>query len=229
LHRNGDKFSLFLKKTMINSSIPLRQLLKPLYNIFFGLLFLAIDISHSTWTKVGNGEKSGMKFDFVNDLIGAIMITWAVRQLITVYHDYNYKKNMDMVIFMAYLMCIRAIDDFFIYPENELFALCLIPFSIFILYAEWLFIQSMQRLSSAAQLHNSAENWRKASFLFLYFIFIPSLFLYIISPFLSFLVEKIPFLPLISIVLGAFIVFFCGFILYVILAMIQEIKDCSVG
>jgi hypothetical protein len=146
----------------------IRTVVKPLRFIFFGGLLCVFDLSVS---QTVNGE--GWTFDILNDLVGMLMITWAVFQLAKIRLHDRYGTAMAFVKVMAVLSCLTAFHAHFIYAVPSLisFLLCLV--SIAAMIAIIVFCVAMRWLSVEAGLQRSARSWKTTALLFVFIYLVP--------------------------------------------------------
>jgi len=146
----------------------LQRTILPLRLIFWGGLLCVLDFWISA---TSNG--SGWRFDFLNDFVGMLMITWAVFRLSTISVHDRYRKSMLFIKIVATLCCVDAFFEHFIIdlpmPIYVLFMLLGLSAMIAIV----MFCVSMNWLSAEAGLQRSQKSWMVSTALFVVFYLIP--------------------------------------------------------
>jgi hypothetical protein len=151
----------------------LRSAILPLRLVFWGGLLCLLDFKVS---ETRNG--SGWSFDYLNDFLGMLMITWSVFRLAGFDLGGPYDRSMRFVKIIAVIAAVRAFDGHFIYPQGELLILVRHLFGIAVILSLVVFFRSMERLSDAAGLIRAAASWRFTRLLFLWIYVIPLGLLY---------------------------------------------------
>lgn len=155
---------------------------KDLNLIFWGIIIILLDFHYSQTT---NGV--GFKFDFIPDILGAIMIFLGVFSISgSVIANPSFLRNMRFVVLGALIQIVLSIDDFFIYHESVFISSVREIASIFISISIVLFSSAMIVLSDEKSLKKSSINWRIARHLFLCLYIVPEVFLQILSWFAIF-------------------------------------------
>lgn len=147
---------------------PLPPLLGPLRAIFWGAMLCLIDF---TISETAGGE--GWRFDFFNDFVGMLTITWAVFRLSAIGVDARYALALGFVKFVAVADCLVALQGHWIYEVPALLSL-LIDFQGFLsMAATVIFCVAMQWLSRHGGLERSQRSWRVTTLLFLLIYLLP--------------------------------------------------------
>mmetsp|Transcript_28549 Transcript_28549/g.93277 ORF Transcript_28549/g.93277 Transcript_28549/m.93277 type:complete len:211 (+) Transcript_28549:58-690(+) len=155
---------------------------KDLNLIFWGVIIILLDFHYSQTT---NGV--GFKFDFIPDILGAIMIFLGVFSISgSVIANPSFLRNMRFVVLGALIQIVLSIDDFFIYHESVFISSVREIASILISISIVLFSSAMIVLSDEKSLKKSSINWRIARRLFLWLYIVPEVFLQILSWFAIF-------------------------------------------
>ena len=145
-----------------------RTAITPLRLIFWGGLICVFDFTFSLTT---NGE--GWKFDIINDLVGMLMITWAVFQLGKINVHERYRTAMLFVTVIAVLSCLDALHGHFVYDTPALVSFLLSVLGVLAVAATVVFCIAMRWLSSETGLQRSERSWRTTTLLFVIIYLIP--------------------------------------------------------
>ena len=160
------------------SDYDVKKALKPLKFIFWGGILCVIDFKH---TSTVNG--SGVSFDFLNDFIGMLMITYGVFKLSEITIDMSYSKMMNFVKIIAVISSIKAFEGHFLYQKSELYSVGVTLLMIAELVAIMLFCTSMITFSNEADLTESSGKWSLTRLLFGIIYVIPLGLFYLASIF----------------------------------------------
>ncbi len=142
--------------------------IRPLRLIFWGGLICIFDFTLSSTV---NG--TGWKVDLISDLVGMLMITWAVFRLSRYQVAGPYRGVMTFLKIIAVVSCFVAFHDHFIYSRPTMISLVLSVVGLAAAVATVLFCQAMRWLCNAGGLERSAESWMVTFFLFLSLVLIP--------------------------------------------------------
>ena len=153
---------------MAISTPTLLTLVRPLRMLFWGGLLYVLDINFS----VTSGG-TGWSFDFLNDFVGMLMITWGVFQFDEIVISERYEKSMSFVKVVSIMLCIDAFSAHFVFDLPSFFSLGLTLLSIAALAAFVLFCLSMRWLCEDAQLQESVESWKTTTVLAIVIYLIP--------------------------------------------------------
>lgn len=146
----------------------IRRSITPLRMVFWGGLLCIFDL---TLSHTMNG--SGWSFDVLNDAVGMLLITLAVRRLEEFEVHPRYALLLRLALIVSVLSLIRAICGHIIMPLPDLWRLMLHLFSIVCLLAIIGFCVAMRWLCEAASLELSARSWRLTTILFVAVYLIP--------------------------------------------------------
>jgi hypothetical protein len=149
------------RETIVVGKPMIRDAIVPLRMIFWGGLIYLIDISYS-YTRNG----MGFRFDFVNDVVGTLLITAGVFRLGVLEVDERYNRVMTFVAMVATLSVLDAVRAHFVMPIPPLVRLFLQLYGMVTLAAIIAFCVAMRWLSTTAQLARSAASWRTTTMLF---------------------------------------------------------------
>lgn len=130
-------------------------MIPPLRLIFWGGLICVLDLKI---TQVINGE--GWQFDFLNDFVGMLLITWSLFQLARFQVDLWYQKVMSFLKVVCVLGCFETLHAHLIYHHPPPLAFALTLLGMANLIAGLVFCMAMQRLSEAAELPGAVQSWR---------------------------------------------------------------------
>lgn len=144
------------------------KIILPLRLIFWGGLICVIDLSISS---TANGV--GWKIDILDDLVGMLMITWALHVLSSVKVNHSYKVLMTIILVIAVLASIEAFHDHFIYEIPEVISFLFFVFAIIKLLAIVAWCIAMRWLSIKAGLLESVKSWKVTTWLFIIIYLIP--------------------------------------------------------
>lgn len=163
------------------SDYDVKKALKPLKCIFWGAILCVIDFNVTSRV---NG--SGISFDFLNDFIGMMMITYGVFKLSEITIDMSYAKMMNFVKIVAVISTLKALEGHFLYPTQEFYTVIVTLLQLTELVAIMLFCTSMIIFSSEADLKDSSDKWSLTRLLFGIIYVIPLGLFYIASIFAIF-------------------------------------------
>jgi len=136
--------------------------------IFWGGLICVFDV---TFSRKVNGE--GWKFDFLNDLVGMLMITWGVCQLAKISVHERYRIAMIFVIISAFLSCFDALHSHLIYDTPKPLSFMLSMIGVFAMAATVVFCVAMRWLCQETGLERSEQSWKTTTWLFVWIYLIP--------------------------------------------------------
>jgi hypothetical protein len=148
----------------------------PLRGIFWGGLLCVLDFHISS---TSNGE--GWRFDFLNDFVGMLTITWAVFRLSRIEVEPRYAIAMGFLKIVAVLGCVKALHGHLIYDTPLLISLLINLQGFLAMAATVIFCVAMQWLSRHAGLERSAGSWRVTTILFIVVYLIPLGLFYLAS------------------------------------------------
>ncbi len=144
------------------------EAITPLRMIFWGGLICLFDLSV---TQKSNG--TGFKFDILNDVVGAVLISVGVFRLSSLSVHANYETAMSFVKVIAVLSILDSIRDHVVTPLPTPVQLLLQLFGIATLAASITFCVAMRWLSTATRLTLSEASWRTTTILFVCIYAIP--------------------------------------------------------
>lgn len=150
------------------SSKEIKPAIKALKFIFWGGILCIFDITVSSLV---NGQ--GYKFDFLNDFVGMLMITFSVFSLSKIMVSNAYQSRMLFVKVISVLACVDTFHSHFIYDSPVLFSYMSSILGICTLIAIVIFCSCMLELSQAAGLVESIKKWRTTRTLFIVIYLIP--------------------------------------------------------
>ena len=151
--------------------------------IFWGGLLCVFDVSFSQVTYINDEIASGFRFDFLNDFVGMLLITWGVLELAKFQIDDTYRKAMKFVFVCAALNSLEALSEHLVFNLPVLVSILLHVLSLVTLAAAVLFCTSMIQLSKAYLLSTSAGSWLKTRALVTFLWAVPFGILHLISIF----------------------------------------------
>ena len=132
-----------------------KAVLLPLRVIFWGALIVLIDLTYSETT---NGV--GWRFDFLNDVVGMLMILWGTSRLAKIHVSDSYRTAMGFVTVTAVLSLLDAIHSHFIYETPPAVMLLSALIGVASMIAMVVFCVAMCWLSQAAGLTRAARSWK---------------------------------------------------------------------
>jgi len=144
--------------------------------IFWGTLICVFDLHFS---QTSNG--TGFKFDIINDVVGAIMITWGVTQLQPLVNEPRYAQIMRFCHLVAILCVLDAVVDHVIAPWPVPLRALHIVFGFVCLLAIYQFCSAMRTFCMAGGLLETERSWTKSQWLFLVLNLIPAAILNLLS------------------------------------------------
>ena len=144
---------------------------RALGKIFWGTLLCVLDLSISSES---NGF--GFKFDFLNDVVGAVLIASGISELRPVLKNPDYSAIIGFCYPPALLGIISAILEHFIVPWPAPLKLVAVGFSFWCSVAIFRFCLAMQLLCEAASLLDAAASWRFSRSFYLVLVLIPKTF-----------------------------------------------------
>lgn len=136
----------------------IKQAITTLRLIFVGVLLNIFDFSYFHVTE-SRGEVWGYKFDFLNDFVGMLLITYGVKQLGKFQVNSTYRTLMGLTLVCCICNCVDAFTDHFVFRTPKAVVICWIVLSIASLVATLMFSAAMQLLSSHYSLHGAAKSW----------------------------------------------------------------------
>lgn len=149
----------------------MEQFYRNLNLVFWGVLIITIDFSYS---KTTNG--SGFKIDFVNDLIGAIMIYNAVSRIAKMKtSNPSYIGQMKVATVAAGIQLFFAFADFVIFQSSYMFDLIMSLLGLVVILGGIRFCKAMTTLSDENSLPKSQKRWEQSRKLLFWIYWIPSL------------------------------------------------------
>ena len=141
---------------------------RALGSIFWGALICVLDFSVSWQT---NGL--GLKFDFINDVIGAMMVTWGVNNLSQLIDEPEHRRNMGFCYAIAVLSVFDALIDHIVAPWPVPLRILSVIFNITCLFAAYRFCAAMRDFCWTGALPEAEQSWRRSQALWMLFVFIP--------------------------------------------------------
>ena len=139
-----------------------------LRSVFWGLLIYVLDLSI---TRTTDGQ--GWQFDFINDVVGMVMIAQGVWRLAEMTVSARYRLVMCFVKWITVLLCLDAFHDHFIYEPPPSISFMMKALDVGALVASVLFCTAMEWLSDEMGLRKSAASWKTTTRLFLLIYGIP--------------------------------------------------------
>ncbi len=133
--------------------------INPLRMIFWGSLLCVFDFSYSSTTTINGQAATGFRFDFLNDFVGMLLITIGVHRLSEFVISSSFRTSMQFVFVCAILNCIETFMGHFVFPTPVAIDILSNLLSLASLCGTALFCWSMNSLSSAYFLHQSAKSW----------------------------------------------------------------------
>ena len=143
--------------------------ISPLRLIFWGGIICIFDLTLSQT----RANDEGWKFDFINDFVGMLMITWGVFQLGKIDLHTRYLIAMKFVMTVAVLSSLDALHDHFIYDSPAFVSLLQSMLGALALAATVVFCVAMQWLCREADLRRSERSWRTTTLLYILIYLIP--------------------------------------------------------
>ena len=131
------------------------------------------------FSSTSNG--GGWRFDFLNDFVGMVTITWAVFRLARIKVEPCYAIAMGFLKIVAVLGCVKALHGHLIYDTPLLISLLINLQGFLAMAATVIFCVAMQWLSRYAGLERSAGSWRVTTILFIVVYLIPLGLFYLAS------------------------------------------------
>lgn len=131
----------------------IKRIVTALRLIFWGGIICVLDFKY-------NG------FDIINDVIGAIMIAWAVSRLSNLDVHRHYRTAMLFVKIISILCIAQAVNAHFHYRVPALMSFVMHLFGIAKMLATVVFCVAMRWLCIAAGLSRSEESWKVTTILF---------------------------------------------------------------
>lgn len=144
--------------------------------IFWGTLICVFDL-HFSFTSNG----TGFRFDLINDVLGAIMVTWGVSQLQPLMKEFRSAQIMRFCHVMASLCILDAVVDHVIAPWPMPLQVLSIVFRFVCLAAIFQFCSAMRIFCFAAGLLEAERSWILSQRLFLFLNLIPAAILQLLS------------------------------------------------
>ena len=136
----------------------------PLTLIFWGALICIVDITISS---------GGFKFDFLNDVVGMIMITVGVFKLGDIEVHPRYASALSFAKIMAVVGIVLAILDHFVFRCPGPLSLLLLLLGMLQLVAIIVFCVAMRWFCDEAGLQRSSGSWRTTTILFVVIYVVP--------------------------------------------------------
>ncbi|MDA1056038.1 MAG: hypothetical protein O3C40_37125 [Planctomycetota bacterium] len=159
----------------------IRQAVTPLRMIFWGGLLCVFDFSVSSTTSINGQVASGYRFDFLNDFVGTLLITLGVSQLSGFAIDSSFRSSMRFIFICSVLNCIEAFMGHFVFRSPVALDIMSNLLGLATLCATVMFCTSMNKLSSAFSLHQSADSWLTTRLLVIILWVIPLGLLYLLG------------------------------------------------
>ena len=139
-----------------------RAVITPLRLIFWGGLLCVLDLNFS---QTVNGE--GWSVDLLNDLVGMLMISYAVHRLASASPTPSYIGKMRFVFFASVLGCLNALHNHFIYDTPVPIMVLSTLVSLAVLAGVLVFCLAMRQLCLEAVLPRSYASWGVTMALFI--------------------------------------------------------------
>ena len=136
----------------------------PLMLIFWGALICIVDVWYST---------GDFKFDFLNDVVGMIMITVGVFKLGDIEVHPRYASALSFAKIMAVVGIVLAILDHFVFRCPGPLSLLLLLLGMLQLVAIIVFCVAMRWFCDEAGLQRSSGSWRTTTILFVIIYVVP--------------------------------------------------------
>lgn len=153
------------------------QQVKNLNLIFWGILIVIFDLTISSTL---NGI--GFKFDFINDLVGSVMIfmgLYKISKIELLKTSFNSKMNYCLIASGFHI--VYSISNFFIYPVSDYVDTLKNVINLFIDWGLVSFAGAMIILTRETALKTSLNRWIIAKKLFFWIYFLPFVILNLIT------------------------------------------------
>lgn len=154
----------------------IKRCIAPLGLVFWGGIICAIDI---TFSNTVNGQ--GFRFDFLNDVVGTIMVAIGVFRLGAIPVGGNYPYAMSFVKVATLLAICDAIREHFVMPYPPAVQMAIYLVAILVLIAHIVFCLAMRWFCEAANLKDAARSWNVTLWLIAVIDLIPIGSFYIVS------------------------------------------------
>lgn len=157
----------------------IKQTILPLRLIFWGGLLCVFDLTISETVSHSGRIISGIRFDFLNDFVGMLMITYGVNRLAHCRLALDYQRSMQFILICCLLNCLTALAWHFILQPIAIYSVLLGGLGLATLVSTVLFCNCMENLSIEYQLTKAALSWRKTRLLVILLWVIPLGILYL--------------------------------------------------
>jgi hypothetical protein len=137
----------------------LNEAIWPLRLIFWGTLICVIDISYTETLRASGKLIAGTRFDFVNDVVGCIMIAVGVNKLRKYPVSDRYSTWMTFAFWVSVIDCFGAVHEHFLYPKSVPWVFVLGVYGLVQLIALLMFCECMRLWSEAFHLDRSTKSW----------------------------------------------------------------------
>lgn len=137
----------------------LNQAIWPLRLIFWGMLICVIDITYTETVRASGELIGGGRFDFVNDIVGCIMIAIGVNKLRKYLVSDRYSSWMSFVFWISVIDCFGAVHEHFLYPRSAPWQFVLSVYGLVELLAVLMFCECMRLWSESFHFPRSAKSW----------------------------------------------------------------------
>jgi len=146
-----------------------KQIITPLRLIFWGSIAVAVML------------RVNSNFDIINDFVGMVMILWGVVSLSRVPISSSYKRQMSLLVIIAFFVTIFTFFYAVLLPLNpkwyslsELTTAVILFIWLFVsLIAAFIFCRCMKEYCSVMKWERVLASWRDAALLLLYGLLIP--------------------------------------------------------
>lgn len=133
--------------------------IRPLRYVFWGGLFLVFDLYVST---------NEVRFDFINDTLGSILIAIGVVRLAETPVDDIYQRRMKFVTWIAVLSVFESFSEFLVFKPPLAYQVAASLFGTCQFVAILFFALAMERFAESAKLYDVSESWHFTYSLFLF-------------------------------------------------------------
>ena len=148
----------------LHSYQSIQNAIMPLRLIFWGGLLSVFDL-----TFTGNW----WRFDVLSDMVGLVMIVWAVYRLGRFEVHRSYQLAMRFVLMAAVLACFKAAHDHFIYATPAAMDVTVSVIGVLAMAATVVFCFGMKWLCRRFDLDRSERSWKVTAVLFVCVYAIP--------------------------------------------------------
>jgi len=146
----------------------LLSMVRPLRFIFWGGLLCLFDLSIS-WVS----GSSGFRFDFLNDFLGMILISFGIFRLSRIGLEAGHPTSMNFVKVVSVISTFKALVDHVIFEAPTSWVLFWMFFVLAQLAAILVFCSTMRTLCRREYLDEAARSWATTTMLFTVIFVIP--------------------------------------------------------